>query len=136
MRPEQLRPVLEQLLVARRTRMESTQGDLRRGERLHFASNSRRNRRLAVQLLASELAIDLFELDLAGIAGGYLGETEKHLDAFFTAAEAAGAVALTDRADAPPGKRTDVRDAHDRFANLDVDTLLQRLESYSGIVAL
>jgi AAA+ superfamily predicted ATPase len=135
MRPEQLQPVLEQLLVARRTRMENTQAELQR-ERLHFASNSRRNRRLAVQLFASSLAIDLFELDLDEIAGKYLGETEKHLDAFFTAAEAAGAVLLIDEADALLGKRTGVRDAHDRYANLDVDSLLQRLESYSGIVVL
>ena len=135
MRPEQLQPVLEKLLVARRARMEHTQSDVGR-ERLHFASNSRRNRRLAVQLFASELAIDLFELDLADVASRYVGETEKHLDAFFTAAEAAGAVLLIDEADALFARRGEVRDAHDRYANLDGDHLMQRLESYSGIVAL
>jgi vesicle-fusing ATPase len=115
--------------------MENTPADVGR-ERLHFASDSRRNRRLAVQLFASELAIDLFELDLAEVSSKYSGETEKHLDAFFTAAEAAGAVLLIDEADALFGKRTEVRDAHDRYAHLDVDYLLQRLESYPGIVVL
>ena len=135
MRPEQLQPVVEQLLVARRARMENTQADVRR-ERLHLASNSRRNRRLAAQLFARELAIDLFELDVDQVVSKQAGETEKQLDAFFTAAEAAGAVLLIDEADALLGRRTTVRDAHDRYANLDVNYLLQKLDSYAGIVVL
>src|SRR6478752_9316973 len=114
MRLEQLQPVVEQLLLARRARMENTQADVRR-ERLHLASNSRRNRRLAAQLFARELAIDLFELDVEQVVSKQAGETEKQLDAFFTAAEAAGAVLLIDEADALLGRRTTVRDAHDRY---------------------
>jgi len=135
-RAEQLQPVLQQLLAARRVRMESTQSDAGRGERLHFASDSRRNRRLAAQLFAYELALDLFEVDLADVASKYIGETEKHLDAVFRDAEQCGAVLLIDDADEVLGKRTGVRDAHDRYANLDVAYLLQRLEKYPGIVVL
>ena len=135
-RAEQLQPMLRQLLATRRARMENTQSDAGRGERLHFASDSRRNRRLAAQLFAYELALDLFELDLAELVSKYVGETERHLDAVFRDAETAGAVLLIDEADALFGKRSEVRDAHDRYANLDVNYLLQKLESYAGIVVL
>ena len=136
MRPDLLQPVLERLLGERRARMEDTKADLGRGERLHIASDSRRARRLAAQLYARELAIDLFELDLDQLVSRHAGETEKHLDAFFMAAEAAGAVLLIDEADALFGKRSEVRDAQDRYANLDVGYLLQKLECYPGIVVL
>jgi len=135
-RAEQLQLVLRQLLAARRVRMENTQSDAGRGERLHFASDSPRNRRLAAQLFAYELALDLFELDLDRLVSKYIGETEKHIDAVFRDAEMAGAVLLIDEADELLGKRTEVGDAHDRYANLDVAYLLQRIEQYPGIVVL
>ena len=77
-----------------------------------------------------------FQVDLAKTVSKYIGETEERLDVVFTAAERAGAVLLFDEADALFGKRTEVRDAHDRYANIEVSYLLQRMESFSGLAIL
>ena len=93
--------------------------------------------RLAVaEALASDLSRDVLRIDLAAIVSKYVGETGKNLDRVFDMAEKAGGVLLFDEADALFGSRTDVKDSHDRYGNLDVGYLLQRIESYQGLVIL
>jgi hypothetical protein len=87
-------------------------------------------------VLAAELGLDLYRIDLAATVSKYIGETEKNLSRLFDAAEASGAVLLFDEADALFGKRGEVKDGHDRYANLEVAYLLQRMESYRGLAIL
>ncbi|MER6425924.1 ATP-binding protein [Streptomyces sp. NPDC001137] len=91
---------------------------------------------MAAEVLARELHLDLYRINLAGVVSKYIGETEKNLDRIFTAAERAGAVLLFDEADALLGRRSEVRDAHDRYANIEVAYLLQRMEAFAGITLL
>jgi ATPase family associated with various cellular activities (AAA) len=91
---------------------------------------------LATEVLARELDVDLYRTDLSAVVSKYIGETEKNLRQLFDAAEASGALLLFDEADALFGKRTEVREAHDRFANIQIDYLLQRMEAYHGLAVL
>jgi SpoVK/Ycf46/Vps4 family AAA+-type ATPase len=91
---------------------------------------------LAAGLVAQTLGYDLYRVDLARVVSKYIGETEKNLDAVFTAARDAGVVLLFDEADALFGKRSAVQDAHDRYANLEVAYLLQKMEVYDGVAVL
>lgn len=93
-------------------------------------------RRTVAEVLASELNLDVYRLDLGAVVSSYIGETEKNLDRVFAMAEKAGAILVFDEADALFGKRTEVKDAHDRYANLEVSYLLQRIESYKGLVVV
>ena len=101
-----------------------------------FAGASGTGKTLAAEVIAAELGLDLYRVDLATVVSKYVGETEKQLRRIFDAAEAGGAVLLFDEADALFGRRSEVKDSHDRYANLEVSYLLQRLESYSGVVIL
>lgn len=96
----------------------------------------RRARLAAAEALAGALGRTLFRVDLARIVSKYIGETEKHLESAFAAAEDAGAILLLDEADALFGKRSEVKDAHDRYANIEVAWLLQRLERFCGLAVL
>jgi SpoVK/Ycf46/Vps4 family AAA+-type ATPase len=87
-------------------------------------------------VLAHDLDLDLYKADLSGIVSKYIGETEKNLRRLFDAAESGGGVLFIDEADALLGKRTEVRDSHDRFANIQIDYLLQRMETYQGVAIL
>jgi len=91
---------------------------------------------MAAEVIAHELGLDLYKIDLAGVVSKYIGETEKNLDRIFTAAASANAVLHFDEADALFGKRSEVRDAHDRYANLEVSYLLQKMEEYEGVSIL
>ena len=91
---------------------------------------------LAAEVLSCELGLDLYRVDLAAAVSKWIGETEKHLRALFDAAEAGGAVLLFDEADALYGRRSEVRDSHDRYANLEVSYLLQRMEDFRGVAIL
>jgi len=91
---------------------------------------------LAAHVLAHALALDVLRVDLAQVVGKYLGETEQHLDAIFERAEQVGAILFLDEADLLFGKRSDVKDAHDRYANAAVNYLLQRVARYEGPVVL
>jgi SpoVK/Ycf46/Vps4 family AAA+-type ATPase len=91
---------------------------------------------MAVQAIVRELGRDVLRIDLASVASKYIGETEKHIDAIFNEAEQSGAVLLLDEADALFGKRTQIKDSHDRYANTEVAYLLQRIESFKGIAIL
>jgi len=86
--------------------------------------------------LASHLELDLYRVDLAGVVSKYIGETEKNLSRIFNAAENSGAILFFDEADALFGRRTEVKDSHDRFANIEINYLLQRMEDYRGLSIL
>ncbi len=101
-----------------------------------FHGDSGVGKTLACEVLANELDLDLYRIDLACLVSKYIGETEKNLGRVFDVAEASGAVLLFDEADALFGKRSEVRDSHDRYANLEVSYLLQRMESYQGLAVL
>ena len=101
-----------------------------------FAGESGTGKTLAAEVIAHELGLDLYRIDLAATVSKYIGETEKNLRKLFAAAEASGAVLLFDEADALFGKRGEVKDGHDRYANLEVAYLLQRMESYRGLAIL
>ena len=90
----------------------------------------------AAREVAGKLGRPLMRLDLSRMLGKYIGETEKNLDQLLRAAEAGGAVLLFDEADALFGRRTDVKDAHDRYANLETSYLLARLEQYRGVIVV
>jgi len=87
-------------------------------------------------VLAHDLGLELFQIDLSSVVSKYIGETEKNLSSVFSEAERSQAVLFFDEADALFGKRTEVKDAHDRYANIEVNYLLQRVEQYAGIVVL
>jgi phage tail-like protein len=91
---------------------------------------------MAAEAIASELALDLYRVDLSALVSRYVGETEKNIDRVFNAAEGTGTILLFDEADALFGKRTKVKDSHDRYANIEVAYLLNRLEDYDGIAIL
>src|SRR5262249_34306246 len=91
---------------------------------------------MAAQVIAAALELDLFRIDLAPVVSKYIGETAKHLGQIFARAARMNAVLLFDEADALFSKRTEVKDAHDRYANADTSYLLQLLEEYRGIVIL
>ncbi len=91
---------------------------------------------MAAEVVARALGVDLFRVELAGVVSKYIGETEKNLDRIFAAAEHANAVILFDEADALFGKRSEVHDAHDRYANIEISYLLQRMEDYGGVAIL
>jgi hypothetical protein len=101
-----------------------------------FAGPPGTGKTLAAQIMATQLGLDLLRIDLSQVVNKYIGETEKHLDQVFREGEATGAILFFDEADSLFGKRTDVRDAHDRYANLETAFLLQRLESHSGVTIL
>jgi len=101
-----------------------------------FAGASGTGKTMAAEVLAQELQLDLYRIDLAALVSKYIGETEKNLSRVFAAAEASGAILLFDEADALFGKRSEVRDSHDRYANLEVSYLLQRIESWRGLAIL
>jgi hypothetical protein len=91
---------------------------------------------MAAEVLAGELGLDLYRIDLSSVVSKYIGETEKNLRRLFDAAEGTSAILLFDEADAVFGKRTEVKDSHDRYANIEVSYLLQRMEAYRGLAIL
>jgi SpoVK/Ycf46/Vps4 family AAA+-type ATPase len=101
-----------------------------------FSGRNGAGKTLAAAFLAHRLDVALFRIDLSQLVGKYIGETEKDLVRLFDAAELSGAILLFDEADALFGKRSEVKDAHDRFANIEIDYLLQRLESFEGLAIL
>jgi hypothetical protein len=107
-----------------------------RGVTALFSGPSGTGKTMAAEVLAAELELDLYRIDLAGVVSKYIGETEKNLRRIFAAAEESGAILFFDEADALFGKRTEVRDSHDRYANIEVNYLLQRMESYTGLAIL
>jgi AAA+ superfamily predicted ATPase len=101
-----------------------------------FTGASGTGKTMAAEVLANELQLDLYRIDLSSTVSKYIGETEKNLRKVFDACENGGAILFFDEADALFGKRTEVQDAHDRYANMEVNYLLQRMESYLGLAIL
>ncbi len=101
-----------------------------------FAGASGTGKTMAAEVLAHELRLDLYRIDLSSVVSKYIGETEKNLRRVFDAAEEGGAILLFDEADALFGKRSEVKDSHDRYANIEVSYLLQRMEAYRGLAIL
>jgi SpoVK/Ycf46/Vps4 family AAA+-type ATPase len=101
-----------------------------------FSGSPGTGKTMAAEVIAQELQLDLYKIDLSQVVSKYIGETEKNLDGIFTAAENANAILLFDEADALFGKRSEVKDAHDRYANIEVGYLLQKMEEYEGIAIL
>ena len=135
----QLREIAGQ--VAWRSRVYETWGfgaKLSRGRGISalFAGPSGTGKTLAAEVLAAHLDLDLYRIDLSGVVSKYIGETEKNLRRVFDAAESSGAILFFDEADALFGKRSEVRDSHDRYANIEVSYLLQRMEDYRGLAIL
>jgi hypothetical protein len=101
-----------------------------------FSGESGTGKTMAAEVLANELELDLYRIDLASMVSKYIGETEKNLREVFDAAEETGAILLFDEADALFGSRSEVKNSHDRYANVEVSYLLQRMEAYCGLAIL
>lgn len=101
-----------------------------------FAGDSGTGKTLSAEVVAAELGLDLYVVQLSSIVDKYVGETEKNLERIFTEADRTDAVLLFDEADSVFGKRSEVKDSHDRYANMESSYLLQRLESFDGIALL
>jgi hypothetical protein len=114
------------------------------GKKLHrgrgitalFSGASGVGKTMAAEVIARELNLDLYRIDLAGVVSKYIGDSEKNLRSVFDAAESSGAILFFDEADALFGKRSEVKDSHDRYANIEINYLLQRMEDYRGLAIL
>jgi SpoVK/Ycf46/Vps4 family AAA+-type ATPase len=107
-----------------------------RGISALFVGGSGTERRMAAEVLANDLRLDLYRIDLASVVSKFIGETEKNIDRIFAAAEESGPILFFDEAEALFGKRSEVKDSHDRFVNLELNYLLLRMEDYRGLVIL
>lgn len=101
-----------------------------------FSGSPGTGKTMAAQVIASELQLDLYKIDLSSVVSKYIGETEKNLATIFQEAETSNAILFFDEADALFGKRTEVSDAHDRYANIETSYLLQKMEEYQGVVIM
>src|SRR6202043_608597 len=101
-----------------------------------FAGDSGTGKTMAAEVIANQLRLNLYRIDLSCVVSKYIGETEKNLRRVFDAAEDGGAILFFDEADALFGKRSEVKDSHDRYANIEINYLLQRMESYTGLSVL
>lgn len=110
--------------------------NLGKGLNALFAGPSGTGKTMAADIMSGELGLDLYKIDLSGIVSKYIGETEKNLDRIFSEARDSNAILFFDEADALFGKRSEVRDSHDRYANIEISYLLQKVEEYQGIVIL
>ena len=107
-----------------------------RGVKALFAGESGTGKTMSAEVLAGELGLDLYVIDLSTVVDKYMGETEKNLDRIFAEADRVNGVLLFDEADALFGKRSEVKDAQDRYANVEVAYLLQRMETFDGLAVL
>ena len=101
-----------------------------------FAGASGTGKTMAAEVIANDLRLNLYRIDLSAVVSKYIGETEKNLRRLFDAAEDGGAILFFDEADALFGKRSEVKDSHDRYANIEINYLLQRMEAYRGLAIL
>lgn len=141
--PEIQKQILRQMAAQVRQRMKvyetwgfSAQGRRGLGVSALFCGETGTGKTLAAEVLARELELDLYRIDLSAVVSKYIGETEKNLKQVFDAAEEGGVLLLFDEADALFGRRGDVKDGRDRYANIEVGYLLQRMEAYQGLAIL
>jgi SpoVK/Ycf46/Vps4 family AAA+-type ATPase len=121
--------------VAHRHRVLGERGfgrkpSLGKGVNALFAGRPGTGKTMAAEIIANDLMLDSYKIDLSGVVSKFIGETEKNLDRIFRAAENANAILFFDEADALFGKRSEVRDSHDRYANIEISCLLQKMERY------
>lgn len=141
--PEDSLKLLHQVCAQVEQRMQ-VYGEWGFGERMNrgmglsvlFAGESGTGKTMAAEVLANALNLHLYRIDLSAVVSKYIGETEKNLRRLFDAAEDGGAILFFDEADALFGKRSEVKDSHDRYANIEINYLLQRIESYRGLAIL
>ncbi len=107
-----------------------------RGVTILFSGQPGTGKTMAAEVIAAELGLDLYKIDLSSVVSKYIGETEKNLERIFNEAESSNAILFFDEADALFGKRSEVHDAHDRYANIEISYLLQRMEAYDGVTIL
>jgi hypothetical protein len=141
--PDTTRKLLQQVAdqVAHRTQVYERWGFASRitrglGVSVLFAGPSGTGKTMAAEVLAARLQLDLYRIDLSAVVSKYIGETEKNLRRLFDAAEGGGAILFFDEADALFGKRSEVKDSHDRYANIEINYLLQQMEAYRGLAIL
>ena len=141
--PEMQRQILSEIAahVRQRVKVYETWGFASRSSRglgisALFAGPSGTGKTMAAEVLANELRLDLYRIDLSQVVSKYIGETEKNLRQVFDPAEDSGSILLFDEADALFGKRSEVKDSHDRYANIEISYLLQRMEAYRGLAIL
>jgi ATPase family associated with various cellular activities (AAA) len=135
----QLREICAQVVQRHRVLDEwgfARRQSLGKGVSALFAGPSGTGKTMAADIISRELGLVLYKIDLSGVVSKYIGETEKNLERIFAAAENANAILFFDEADALFGKRSEVRDSHDRYANLEIAYLLQRMEQYDGVAIL
>jgi AAA+ superfamily predicted ATPase len=106
------------------------------GVTILFAGPPGTGKTMAAEVIATELGLDLYKIDLSTVVSKYIGETEKNLEKIFQEAQSSNAILFFDEADAIFGKRSEVKDAHDRYANIEISYLLQRMEAYDGVTIL
>ena len=138
-RLQQLREICNQ--VKYRARVYDEWGfdrklSLGKGLNVLFAGPSGTGKTMAAEIMAGELGLDLYKIDLSTVVSKYIGETEKNLARIFDEAETRNAILFFDEADALFGKRSEVHDSHDRYANIEISYLLQRMEEYDGVAIL
>jgi len=138
-RLEQLREIVN--VVKYRSQVYDVWGfdrklSLGKGLNVLFAGPSGTGKTMAAEILANELGLDLYKIDLSTVVSKYIGETEKNLARIFAEAETSNAILFFDEADALFGRRSEVRDSHDRYANIEISYLLQKMEEYDGIAIL
>ena len=141
--PQEARDLLHQIAdqVRQRSKVYDSWGfrkKLNRGLGISalFAGDSGTGKTMAAEVIANDLHLNLYRIDLSGVVSKYIGETEKNLRRLFDAAEDGGAILFFDEADALFGKRSEVKDSHDRYANIEINYLLQRMEAYNGLAIL
>ena len=141
--PDSQKEILANIVthVRHRTTVLDTWGFASQGSRglgisALFAGASGTGKTMSAEVLAGTLELDLYRIDLSAVVSKYIGETEKNLRRIFDAADSGGVILLFDEADALFGKRSEVKDSHDRYANIEVSYLLQRMESYRGLAIL
>jgi SpoVK/Ycf46/Vps4 family AAA+-type ATPase len=135
----QLREICQQVIHRHRVMDEwgfDRKLSLGKGVTALFAGPSGTGKTMAAEIIANDLELDLYKIDLAGVVSKYIGETEKNLERIFTAAANANSILFFDEADALFGKRSEVHDAHDRYANIEISYLLQKMETYDGLAIL
>ena len=141
--PEREKGMLREMVVQvqQRGRVYETWGFAQKNQRglginALFSGMSGTGKTLAAEVLGNTLRLDVYRIDLSAVVSKYIGETEKNLRRIFDGAEGCGAILLFDEADALFGKRSEVKDSHDRHANIEVSYLLQRMETYRGLAIL
>ena len=138
-RTAQLREITNQVLYQHVVYEDwglARKSSLGRGVAALFAGQSGTGKTMAAEVIANDLGLDVYKIDLSGLVSKYIGETEKNLARVFEEASDTNAILFFDEADAVFGKRSEVKDSHDRYANIEVSYLLQKMEEYDGIVVL